>query len=416
MNIWVLNPYDPLPGEAGFFLRYGALCRELSRRGHNVVWWSAKWSHREKAQRSEVAEGCGFSVRLVEVREYRTNLGIGRVLSHRDFAQGVVRLGVRLVEERRLVRPDLVIASMPPVESCWAVTELKRRLLCSVVVDVMDAWPDVIAQTLAVRCSRRFGSLSFWRRFALFALLPYRLMLKRGLAVSDGVLAQSRSFVEFARSYGFRGATRFAYLGAARNPFAQLAEGSERKEGALRLAYIGSAGVLYELERICEVVERMGTLGVRVSLDIASGDRSVIGVLDEYRGVDGIRHHGLLELESMQRMLAGCDVGVVPMAPSSMVACPYKAGDYAMAGLAIVSSLTGELADLLLEYGAGCCYRFGDSDSLESALNAYIETPELLVSHREGAFGLGRARFDREVTYPAVAEWLESCIRSDRSA
>ena len=52
MNIWICNPYDPLPDEGLGELRYTRLSQALVAQGHVVTWWSADWSHGLKRQRS----------------------------------------------------------------------------------------------------------------------------------------------------------------------------------------------------------------------------------------------------------------------------------------------------------------------------------------------------------------------------
>ena len=46
LSIWVVNPFDDIPGEGLPPLRFWTLCRVLAGRGHDVTWWTADWSHR----------------------------------------------------------------------------------------------------------------------------------------------------------------------------------------------------------------------------------------------------------------------------------------------------------------------------------------------------------------------------------
>ena len=52
LSIWIVNPFDDIPGEGLPPLRYWSLARVLAGRGHDVTWWTAAWSHRRKAPRA----------------------------------------------------------------------------------------------------------------------------------------------------------------------------------------------------------------------------------------------------------------------------------------------------------------------------------------------------------------------------
>ena len=91
----------------------------------------------------------------------------------------------------------------------------------------------------------------------------------------------------------------------------------------MRVAYIGGIGRTYDLATVRRAVALIGA-----ELVVAGGEHPL----------------GRVDLE---RLLASCDVGVVPMSEDSWVGVPNKMFDYAKAGLPIASSLGGEAAELL---------------------------------------------------------------------
>ena len=99
------------------------------------------------------------------------------------------------------------------------------------------------------------------------------------------------------------------------------------------------------------------------------------------------------------------------MKPESLVAVPYKACDYAAAGLALVNALPGELADLIDRHRAGMPYTAGDPASLAGVLGELAADRCRLLELRQGARRLAEDAFDREQTYPRFAHWLESLSR-----
>jgi glycosyltransferase involved in cell wall biosynthesis len=118
--------------------------------------------------------------------------------------------------------------------------------------------------------------------------------------------------------------------------------------------------------------------------------------------------HGLLGRREYVRLLDRCEVGLVCVKPESMVAMPYKAGDYAAAGLALVNSLPGELQDLIDRYDAGVGYAAGDAASLAQAIAGLAADRRRLFAMRQAARRLAERELDREQTYAAFADWIET--------
>jgi glycosyltransferase involved in cell wall biosynthesis len=116
--------------------------------------------------------------------------------------------------------------------------------------------------------------------------------------------------------------------------------------------------------------------------------------------------HGFLHKEAITELLLSADLALVPNRPSSLVACPYKAGEYAAAGLPMLSCLGGELGKLIQEWNAGSEYNEGDVDSLDTAFKNTSEDLNLLEEQSLNARKMAEALFDRSRTYPKLAEFI----------
>ena len=400
MNVWIFNPFDDILGE-GKPQRFWTLASEFSRQGHDVVWWSSSFSHRTKQAREmpDAVDEFEFSLRLVESPPYFRNISFARIRNHRSWGKQLIQDALRLVTAGEIGAPDLIVASMPPMEGACAALELRREFGCKVIVDIMDAWPQTLQQ--AIPLPSVIGNV---------LLCPYWHMLRRILAESDGCTAQSYAFAEFARKYGWRGPVEVCYLGARRNE--QLLPVSRKPlRGSLKLVYIGAMGRSYDLETLLHAVKfaRSQKDPINVELHIA-GEGEKLAWMRQFAedwGNGVVHFHGYLQEEALHELLGSCHVGLIPMYPESGVAVPYKACDYLSYGLPIISSLSGELEQLLNQFECGAHYIAGDVESFYGAIQHYRAMGQATYStQQERASDLFERSFNRQHTYPAFARNL----------
>ena len=427
LSIWIVNPFDDIPGEGLPPLRYWSLARVLAGRGHDVTWWTAAWSHRRKAGRTtplDTRDEEGFAVRLVAVRPYERNVSLARLGSHRDFGRTFERLANESVASGQLDRPDLILASLPPLEGPEAAARLAKRLDAALVVDLMDAWPETFA---------RLVPGPQWLKDAVAPLFFGRMVARRQavLAAADAVSSCALSYLQL--SAGRDRPEHVCHHGAWLPEFpppprmihhippavvddhapadASAPSGTE----PLACVYAGSLESGQDLDTLLAAARQLSSDGVAATLHVAGTGRLEPSLRKAAAAIGGsctVRVHGLLDRRAYVRLLSACDVGLVLVKPESLVAVPYKACDYAAAGLAIVNSLPGELADLVAEHRAGLPYAAGNADSLSRVIASLAADRTQLLQLRQGARRLAESAFDREKTYAQFADWLEGISRA----
>jgi glycosyltransferase involved in cell wall biosynthesis len=420
LTVWLVNPFDDVPGEDLPPLRYWTLARILAARGHDVTWWSSTWSHRRKVARAVplgIREDEGFSVRLVATPPYHKNVSLARLRSHREFGKNFERLANEAVASRQLERPDIIVASLPPLESPEAALRLARRMDATLVVDTQDLWPDTFERLVPGPAFIRKPLTSFF----------FGGMYRRRrdlLAAADGVAAATHTYAETVlRDVAADVPRHVCYVGAYVQEFAAppravdpvpLPGGSASGSTAfepLQCVYAGSLGTGQDLDSLVAAARALSAAGTRAVLHVAGTgplEPMLHAAAAAQRGSCELKVHGLLPRAEYVKLLGGCDVGLVLVKPESLVAVPNKACDYAAAGLALVSSLPGELAGLIDTHAAGVSYVAGDGGSLARAITDLANDRRRLLALRTGARRLAAAAFDRERTYAAFGDWLET--------
>ena len=418
LSIWLVNPFDDIPGEGLPAMRYWSLARVLAQRGHDVTWWTATWSHRRKAVRSAppgLREDEGFAVRLVAVRPYDNNVSLARLASHRDFGRNFERLAHETVASGQLERPDLIVASLPPLEGPEAARRVAGRLDAALVIDVQDLWPETFERLVP-------GPAFLRRLVAPFLLRGMRDRRRELLAAADAVSTTCRTHLDAITAEIRPDVPRHVCsLGSYLQEFPErprvleavpgIGAGPPPEPPPLECVYSGSLEVGQDLEALVAAARQLSASHVAATIHVA-GTGSLKPMMARAAGsLPGpcrIEIHGLLGRPDYVALLGRCDVGLVLVKPESRVALPNKACDYAAAGLAIVNSLPGELARLLDEHAAGLAYPAGDGAALARVIAGLAGDRRRLFALRAGARRLAAAEFDRERFYPAFSDWLET--------
>ena len=366
MTVWIVNPFDNLPPEGYRPQRYWLMASAFARAGHRVTFWSSDFSHAHKVPRllkeaisvpkslapNAFATAEGFRLVLMPTRPYPANICLRRILSHRALARTW-----RKMAEADADRPDVVIASLPPLSLADAALAFSRKIGARFVVDIMDEWPE-----------------TFYRVAPAWLFAPLRSVARRIYRAANAVTAVAARYIDLAKSYGAAAPTHLCYLGI------ELAESrtpnvASRKSDVgrrmsniapFRLLYLGAMGKSYDLETVIDAVKEMDD----VELDLAGSGPKEAALRARAAGCPRIRFHGYLADDALQALLAQANAGVIPMFPDSCVGVPYKLADYAAAGLRVVNSLPGETAGIVSRFAAGTFYEAGDKESFKAAVAA----------------------------------------------
>lgn len=431
LSMWIVDPFDDIPGEGLPPLRYWSLARMLAGRGHDVTWWTADWSHRRKAARATplfTRDDEGFAVRLVAVRPYAKDASLARLASHRDFGRTFERLANESIASGQLERPDIIVASLPPLEGPEAAARVAKRVDANLVVDLVGVWPESFEPMLP-------GPQ--WLRKALFSLLCGRMVTRRRavLEAADAISSAAEGYCSLipeattgdkprhvchpgAWLAEFAAPPRFIdEVPAAAAAIAHDASRPAEAGAPLSCVYAGSLEKVQDLDTLVTAARTLSAQGIATILHVAGTgqlESSLRAAAAAMRGPCSVKVHGLLNRGDYVTLLAACDVGLVLVKPESLAAVPYKVCDYAAAGLALVNPIPGELERLVEDYRAGIRYTPGNGESLAQAIAHLAADRRQLLDMRQGSRRLAEREFDREKTYARFADWIEGISRSGR--
>ena len=406
MNVWIVNPFDPLPGDPEQEGRYATLARLLLARAHRVRWWTSSFSHRFKRPVDQMAiaqacRACGMEIEFTDAPPYLRNVGLRRVWSH-----GVLAKRFREAALRSSDKPDVIVVSSPPPVLAAVAVDVARRRGARAIVDVQDLWPDAFS-SLVPRPIRSLLRPVIW-------LL--RGNVRRAARGCDAIVGVADAYVQSS----FRetdGTKRIATipLGVDLAAFDAAAasgrcERFTKPPGETWLAYTGSLNRNYDFLTILRAAAKIGTrLGPGLRFFITSrgelAEQAQVFVREQK--LSNVALTGFLKFETWAYLLSQCDAGFNASFPEVMIYLPNKIFYYLAAGTAVLNTIPGQCSQIVRDGGCGLDYTAGDANSCAAAIEHVVRDAPGREAMQKAARRLAETTYDRAILFPKYVELIE---------
>lgn len=416
MNIWLINPYGPIPSETWREYRFAMLGSALARAGHQAMWWTSSFSHHFKQQRCVgwMDTDCepGFTIRLVPSPGYKHNIGFGRVLRDWIFALKVFN------RARKISAPDAIVTYESPLTFGYAGLRLGQSLGCPVIHDQMDLWPELFEPAFPA-----------WLRPAIHAALwPVYSYRRRFYARIDGLaglaspyldvpLREAPALTSRPHELVYNGIDVAAFQAAMSESAEPLAGLPPKKPGEIWAIFAGSLGPSYDIPVILESARQCAAMSISVRF-IMAGDgpaRSIVEKFPVQYPEARLTYVGQLRPVELIRLYRQCDIGLAAYSSRSNVEMPDKFYDYTAAGLPVINSLTGEVSRIIKKREIGLQYSGGNSASLTEAIGHMALSPELRADCAANARAVAM-EFDRHRQFGRFVRLIETVVSRHHAA
>lgn len=271
-----------------------------------------------------------------------------------------VRLGVGRF--RGVNRPDVVLGSVPGLPTLPAALAVGRVLHRPVVVELRDAWPDLLLSAAqwsqspdcpaAVAQARRARRFHVVGRGARCLLPPLITRLEREAAA---VVTTTDSFAQVLRSRGVRRVVTVRNTGATVQAGRTGAD-RHRSDGVLKVLYLGTVGRAQGLGfavRAAHIAQRNGT---PVVLRIVGDGAQLQEVATLARRLGApVEIHPAVPWTEVAQHYAWADTALVSLQnwPAMSVTVPSKLYEIMSAGVHVCASVDGEARRIVEDAGCG---------------------------------------------------------------
>jgi glycosyltransferase involved in cell wall biosynthesis len=424
--VWLVDPLSAIPGEGLLPSRTWALARAFVAAGHEVIWWTSGFSHARRITRTpplKIVEEEGFSVRLIASRGYNSYFSFGRFASHRKFARGFEKQAIEGLASGDLARPDLLIATLPPSSTVDAAVRLANKLDAELLLDVDEWWPEPLRPMIP-------GPQWFAHLLASITFPIIARKQKDSLQLVDAILAGSQT----TKNAVVKATTSpppieviptGAYLQDYPRPphfidhvphaGHEQTQPRDNEQNQLAIAVAGDIDQKSDIFLLTDLARALSDKNINAVFHVIGGGRwmpRLETAAPLLTGSCSIQCHGRVDRSRYVGILSECHAALVLPGRLNHFPLPVETSDYAAAGLVLLLTHNGELADLVLGAHAGVLTN-SQPEALAAAIAPLATDPQQIARFRQASRKLAETFLDREKLAAKAVVWLESLAELD---
>jgi glycosyltransferase involved in cell wall biosynthesis len=403
MRIWLVTVAEPIPSDGVRPMRFMGIADQLVARGHEVTIWTTSFSHH--AKRHRFATDTTYEVRprytvsVLRSWGYKRNISLSRFAAHWHFAH-------RLQEAlSQAMRPDVILVSLPPLDSVAATVAFGRQHDIPVIVDVIDPWPEVFL-SLAPAAGR--GAV----RLALLPLYwQARVIFRRAAAVTAISATYASWAKQLAKQRRLTTAVFYPAIDLAGfDALVQHCGGYRRGDSAtpLRCIYAGALGHSYDVETLILAARQLlAQRDANVEFLIAGSGPKSEALQAMAQGLSNVKFLGWVGAEGLAELFASSHIGIACYGKRATQTVTYKLFDYLAAGLPILCSLPGEMGAIIEREAVGWRYPPENPSALAAQIRELVARRDVVATMSEKARAFAARSGDARIVYRHMAQFIE---------
>lgn len=412
MNVWIVFVGETLPmDDATRVWRYGMLAETLASRGHHVTRWAPTFNHSHKKQRYQAAYTYkvneNYKIELIYNTGYKRNIGFQRLLS---YIQLTLSLKRRIKNEKP---PDIIISGIPTPWLCSVVTKYGQQKNIPIVIDIRDLWPDIFVDVFP----------NSFRTIVKAALFPLFIANRDVFRKATAIYGVSKSYlgwgIDYTKRERIKGGDKVFPLGYKELSLSHEQVRSEKEclksksvdSTKLICCYFGQLESTYDVETIIETANILKSRREwQVQFILCGQGSKMNSLLNMSKELDNVLLLGWVAPATLNVLMRISGIGLVSYAKDAPQSLPNKPFEYFSGGLPVLSSLRGELEQILSEYDCGLTYEAGNVQVLVDAILYLKNNPEKREQMGKNARRLFEEKYSSDKIYPAMADHMEKLV------
>jgi len=407
MKIWLVFVGETLPIDDNFReWRYSMLAEALVKRGHDVIRWAPSFNHSSKTQRcsgnKDYQINSRYNIKVLHSVGYTKNVSLKRFFSYKMFSKSLYKN--MIIDDDP---PDVIVAANPSPDVCKEILSYSTDNGIPVIIDVRDIWPDIF-----------FAKMSPFFYFItrkIFDILFYDI--EKIINQASGIVAVSNAYLQWALKYSssnVRELSRVFPIGYSCN----LINDRDIKKNLVQLknnevdlskficCFVGQLSSTYDLETIIKAAKLLDSNCIQI---VICGDGEKADLVKRAAvEVDSIKYLGWVSQDMISVLLGISSVGLVSYVSDAPQSLPNKPFEYMAHKLAIVSSLRGELDNIISNRKCGLLYDAGDYIQLAGVINKLYGDADFFNEVSCNSKKLFEEKYNSKLIYDGMVDYIES--------
>jgi glycosyltransferase involved in cell wall biosynthesis len=412
-HCWLLRTYEPLPGIDGESrpFRYDSLARELLKKNLIVTLWTSDFHHSKKAfrhdnQKTTITDG-NYKIIFLPAVAYKKNISFARIKHNRLLAKNFTRYA-----EKEVTKPDIIVSCVPTLELAEAGVNFGIEYDIPVVTDFEDIWPDVYLM----------GLPSLFKNKLNFILFFENLRLKRILSKSRAWVTISNSYLNWVKEKATLPNSKDSNVFPLGYPTNELNSPnfSESRINEIMskfqmdrenfiVLFIGQLEKSYDIETVISAAENF-LKNKKIKFIIGGDGAKRHKVVEASEKLNNLIYTGWLNENEILSLLKISKIGLIPYKKYAFQSLPYKPFEYMCGGLALLSSLEGDLAKIIDKNKIGLNYTAGNKDSLIQKIEYFFNNEKITKEMGVRSRQLFLEKYRSELVYSEFSNYISKMI------
>jgi len=412
VKVWILQTGEPLQIDTAGLrpMRAINLSTVLSEAGHEVTLWSSDFDHFSKTHRTggraSIRLEKNIEIELLKSRGYKSNVGLSRLLDHAQLAWDLRR------QLSTMEKPDVAFIGYPPIEPAWVLTRWLSRQGIPTVLDIKDAWPDVLLRAFPEQL----------QLLARVALAPYFSMMRSTFRRSTALASVAPPFLEWALEIAKRENTRLDFVAPltaprVNHPQREIEEAEAWWDSrnilnneSLRLYFVGTLNSAFDFDPIIEAAKEFQNIDF-----VIAGDGPQYKELhNKSTGLANFHLVGWINSVQAKVLSTRSDIAIAPLRDLDEFekTIPNKFYDALVYGKPILTCIKGFAAELVTSKEIGLLYERNGEGSLIDVLKLLALHPEMIQTMSTNARLLYENEYSFDKVYSGITENLVRVSRA----
>lgn len=407
MNVWLLTDGEPFFFERGQRChRTGSLAQELAKLGHETIWWTSRMDHTNKIYKDNFNEIYNVSKNLktffLKSAGYTKNMSLNRILHAKSIAKEFTK------KSKFLDKPDIIVGAMPSPEFCLAGYRYAKQHNIPFVMDIRDPWPDIF-----------YGYFNPKFKFLIYPLVYYyRKIIKKIAVGASGILAVSKSQLEWGLSYAGRSydskIDKLIYIGHENQNRSKFIKKLDpfSNTNPMKCMYITSWGSSYDSKVLIETAKILDQeVGQKIMIIATGSGGKKLSQTTEVKKLKNIIFTGFISSNEMDKNLNDAHIGLILMKGGiTRFWIGNKIGEYLSASLVIVNNLENEVADIIINNQIGLNVSSANPRATATGLIKCLKSSSALVKYMNNSNDLYEKSFNRIKNTKNYIHYLEKLV------